>query len=80
MLIPIPIFINRNNKSSSPFDVMSDEEFASYNHAIKWYVDVYYEKILKGKHDKENLQRISDEFYGWSPLYVKTKIAERLKE
>lgn len=80
MLIPIPIFINRNNKSTSPFDVMSDEEFASYNHAIKWYVDVYYEKILKGKHDKENLQRISDEFYGLSPLYVKNKIAERLKE
>lgn len=80
MLIPIPIFINRNNKSTSPFDVMSDEEYASYNHAIKWYVDVYYEKLLKGKHDKENLQRISDEFYGLSPLYVKNKIAECLKE
>lgn len=80
MLIPIPIFNNRNNKSTSPFDVMSDEEFASYNRAIQWYVDVYYDKLLKGRHDKENLRRISAEFYHLSPQYVKNKIAECLKE
>lgn len=80
MLIPIPIFINRNNKPTNPFDVMSDEEFASYNRAIQWYVDVYYDKLLKGRYDKENLQRISDEFYHLSPQYVKNKIAECLKE
>lgn len=80
VLIPIPIFINRNNKPTNPFDVMSDEEFASYNRAIQWYVDVYYDKLLKGRYDKENLQRISDEFYHLSPQYVKNKIAECLKE
>ena len=80
VLIPIPIFNNRNNKSTSPFDIMIDEEFASYNRAIQWYVDVYYDKLLKGRYDKENLQRISDEFYDLSPEYVKNKISECLKE
>ena len=80
VLIPIPIFNNRNNKSTSPFDIMIDEEFASYIRAIQWYVDVYYDKLLKGRYDKENLQRISDEFYDLSPEYVKNKISECLKE